>query len=207
MLRFLDLKYTHAISVESQIGERTRETDSLRVQSVRSSRQRWDLLITLEPIIDVGTALGRLASHRARHGHHTAFSIPMPQISGYKAPTDITGNVRVASDYAAGASTIQITPQPISAANVNHIRNIAYGTFIKFPNHNKVYQCFVSDSAPPNNRSIIELFPPLVSAITVGLAVIFDPYISVRYDPDAELITSTDNRGALIPRIAVIEAL
>ena len=174
---------------------------------MRSSRQRWDLLITLEPIVDVGAALGRLASHRARHGHHTAFSIPMPQISGYETPSDVTGNVRIASDYSAGAQTIQITPQPISAANVAHIRSIAPGTFIKFPNHNKVYQVSVSDAAPPNNRSIIELFPPLVSAITVGLTVIFEPFISVRYDPDAELITSTDSRGALIPRIAVIEAL
>ena len=207
MQRFLDLKYAHPVSVDSETGERTRETDTLRIQSVRSSRQRWDLLIALEPITDVGAALGRLASHRARHGSHTAFDMPMPQISGYETPSNVTGVVRVAANYDAGIDSIQISTQPITEANVEHIRNISPGTFVKFTNHEKIYQISVSDTAAPSNRSILDLFPPLVSEVAAGLNLDFEPNIRVRYDPDAPTIISTDTRGASIPRIAVIEDL
>ena len=77
MTSFLGLRYVNPISVASVDARQVVPVKGgLGRRVVGPTGQRWDVAVTLEPTSD----LGALGLHHARHGLHTAFQIPMPQL-------------------------------------------------------------------------------------------------------------------------------
>ena len=206
-MEFFGLKYIHPVRIDSETGELTADSDALRIQSIRTGRQRWEMVITLEPVGRLSEVVGRLGTHRNENGSHTEFELTMPQTSGYVKPSNVNGIIRTDRNHASGDNSIYVEASINDAANNNHVRNMPVGTFVSFGNHNKVYRIAgVADGAAAH-EAVYRIFPALVADVARGITVDTQPMVVAKYDPDVPPIDATNAQGLYLPRIALVESI
>lgn len=215
MSEFLGLEYRYPATVESEENVRSSQSDSLRIFTVRPGAQRWEIVLSLAPVFGTGADAGRLSAHKTRCGHHTPFSLPMPQISGFEASA-IISPVFVMGGQAAGAEDIPVrTLSAQSAATL--IGALSDGTFVGFgtaagpeqpATHPKVYQVVsLRHVGPlPTNLSLA-IYPRLTAAVADKSRLNLEPMLRARYDPDIPPALQIAEDGTISPVLNLVEDL
>jgi hypothetical protein len=141
---------------------------SLKRRASSQNVQRWEIEAKLAPTNNSAKAL----VHGLISGNDSIIYARMPQVYGIEtteASITVNGNV------AAGQDTFAFSGTPLK---------LKYGEFIQFSGQSKVY--IVRD--PGNGKEGVRIFPPLLSAITNGQALIFGDKVTLhaRYDTDVQ---------------------
>lgn len=109
----------------------------------------------------------------SQNGAVDTFNIQIPKVTENQVPNidDSTVYATSVGDEAIGQYQMNIQQ---SAGDTDIIRR---GDFLKFANHNKLYQ-FVADY--DDSSELITIYPPLVAAVPQGTQLILNPTATVR---------------------------
>ena len=200
MSSFLDLKYSNPCDIELIREEIIVKSISGKKSGTVFGAGRWFVNIGLEPQF-FAVAKHRLAAHRAKHGNLNTFTLQMPQI--VSSNFDPSDSHSINSSAAIGASNVRI----------RYARSgdfpLKIGRFIKFNNHDKVYQ--VGGDSDYNlgqgsNVSVtISIIPNLVKAITNSTKWEHDPNLTCRYSYGSRGFAEINRSSVVVRSISVEE--
>ena len=171
MSSFLGFKYATPLTIQNVEQISRSDTANLRIQTVASTAQRWELTVTLEAVNNKEKAkLGRdLAVHQFIHGLTRPFSMTMPQMLGVP---EVEGSFTLIKD--AASSNIRIS----STSSTNIL--IPKGRFFSLGVLKKVY-VVVEDIMVGRSTPNIKMFPKLLAQTSIAFrqSVNFTPNIHV----------------------------
>ena len=199
MPKFQGLEYSTPITIRSNVGLRTADSQNLRVSGADIGAQRWELSIALQPSFAPDADAAKLAAHRARHARIESFSIVMPQVVDFDS--GLTATVSTDGAVQQNAATVDVD----SPDGNDSAEGVKVGRFIKFANHSKVYMVVGVRSVRGNQELTLE--PRLVSTVGNNGVVSVSPSILVIYDPSSPVSVQIDAPGFIRPRLQVFERL
>jgi hypothetical protein len=142
-----------------------------RRQSKQLAAQYWTLDCEYTPL-DRSEAAQVMAFLNKQNNSLDSFSVVIPQYSrpgGTVAALGGTPVLSVAAGAAIGATAISVDFDTITSANVSDAtRALRAGDFVKFSNHNKVYQLTENLSINGSGSGTMSIFPGLYTAITTN---------------------------------------
>ena len=154
MSEFLGLRYVYPIEVEMIREEEIEIPLGGGKVGSRFGTGRWVASVTLEPQ-SFNDGQHRLSVHRAKHGQLSAFSFPMPQFAKATFPS-ATFSVGAAASQGAGTVNLK------SSSNMV----LPVGRFIKFSNHDKIYQVDgAANYTVTSSGVVVSIVPNLTAAV------------------------------------------
>ena len=196
MSEFLGIPYVNPCNIELLREEQILTSLGGGKIGIRFGTGRWAVQIALAPDI-FSRAKYRLAAHRAKHGSLSSFLLLMPQIEIAELPNGI---YRIGANAAIGVDSVML--------RCNQNLTLSVGRFIKFSNHNKVYQVNgETDYAITDVAQAVSIVPNLVTGVKLSGVNRWDaePSLTCRYSENSRGFIRVDRRSVVTRSISVEE--
>ena len=165
--------------------------------------QRWDVAVTLQPTADIGV----VTAHYARHGYHTEFEMPMPQLISDIPAEDTDRFFYIVNRQPTPAGSTEV-PVYARRANTNfpHPPTITLlaGTFVCFcettrrnPNFSalktKMHVVTEDVTIEAETQTNVKIFPAVPVTLGSFDYMTWHPMLTCRYAQGASAPTTTRN--------------